>query len=192
METLDEMLVSSWFNGQHSVPKSYVQPPENRPGKLIFYSSKTIPVIDLGGGHDHQAETVNQIMKASQEYGIFQVINHGVSNDLVEDAMNVFKEFHGMAAKEKVSECSKDPNRSCKLYTSAENYTKQSVHYWKDALTHHCHPLENYIKYWPQKPTTYREIVGKYTKEVRKMGFQILEMLCDGLGLGKGILLWKT
>lgn len=77
METMDEMLLSSWVNHHSSVPSSYVQPPESRPGRLIVSSGKTIPVIDLGGHDDdhHHADTIKQILRASEEYGFFQVLN---------------------------------------------------------------------------------------------------------------------
>lgn len=85
-----------------------------------------------------------------------QVINHGVPGKLMDDTIRVFKEFHAMSAKEKASECSKDPNRSCRFYTSSEKYATEEVHVWRDALTHPCHPLEEYIEFWPAKPTRYR------------------------------------
>jgi len=47
-----------------------VQLPENRPAKVVS-SHEAIPVIDLGG-HDH-ADITKQILKASEEYGFFQV-----------------------------------------------------------------------------------------------------------------------
>lgn len=68
METMAKMLVSSWYNVHSSVPPSYVQPPECRPGNLIAAAGKTIPVVDLGG-HD----IAKHILKASEEYGFFQV-----------------------------------------------------------------------------------------------------------------------
>lgn len=71
METMDQRLVSTWSNVNSSVPLSFVQPPECRPGKVTNPSTKTIPLIDLGG-HDH-AHTISQVLKASQEYGFFQV-----------------------------------------------------------------------------------------------------------------------
>ncbi|KAI4352387.1 hypothetical protein L6164_006645 [Bauhinia variegata] len=181
MDTLDQKLVSSWFNAHSTVPSSYVQPPECRPGKLIATPGKKIPVVDLGG--NDRADTVKHVLKASEEYGFFQVINHGVSKDLMDDILKIFKEFHAMPAKEKVNECYKDPNGSCKLYTSSENYTEGALQYWKDSLTHPCPPSGEYMEYWPQKPTGYREIVGKYTRELRKLGLKILELLCDGLEL---------
>lgn len=182
METMEQRLISSWSNVNSSVPPSFVQPLECRPGKVTNPSSKTIPLIDLGG-HDH-AHTIMQILKASEEYGFFQVINHGVSKDLMDEAFNIFKEFHAMPPKEKISECSKDPNGiNCKLYASSENYQIDAVQYWKDTLTHPCPPSGEFMEFWPQKPPKYREVVGKYTQELNKLGHEILEMLCEGLGL---------
>ncbi|KAK7271838.1 hypothetical protein RJT34_28063 [Clitoria ternatea] len=70
----------------------------------------------------------------------------------MEETLNIYKEFHAMPPKEKVSECSKDPNRSCKLYTSSENYKKDAIQYWKDSLTHPCPPSGQSMEYWPKKP----------------------------------------
>lgn len=84
------------------------------------------------------------------------MINHGVSEELMDETMKVTKEFHEMPAIEKARECSKDPKNRCKLYTSSENYSTEKLHYWRDALVHPCHPLEEYIQFWPENPTRYR------------------------------------
>ncbi|XP_057436158.1 protein DOWNY MILDEW RESISTANCE 6-like [Lotus japonicus] len=178
---MDHKLVSSWYHLHSTVPLSYVQPPESRPGTVTVASGKAVPVVDLGG-HD-RAETLKQIFKASEEYGFFQVINHGVSNELIEDTLNIFKEFHAMPAEEKLSESSRDPNGSCMLYTSREINNKDCIQFWKDTLRHPCTPSEEFMEFWPLKPARYREVVEKYTKELRELGSQILEMLCEGLGL---------
>lgn len=74
METLDQMLVSSWYNVHSLVPPSYVQLPENRPSKVVSSLHKAIPVIDFGG-HD-RVDTTKQILEASEEYGFFQVTKY--------------------------------------------------------------------------------------------------------------------
>ncbi|XP_054800170.1 hyoscyamine 6-dioxygenase-like [Prosopis cineraria] len=186
MANLDEMLVSSWFNVESSVPSSYVQPPESRPGNLIPASGKTIPVVDLGA-HDPAVVAAN-ILKACKDFGFFQVINHGVSEELMKNTMTVCKEFHAMPGKDKLEECSRDPNGRCKLYTSSENYTKDAIQYWKDTLTLPCPPSMEYTQYWPRKPSNYREVVGEYAQELRKLGLKILELLEEGLGLSRGYL----
>nr|POE62470.1 protein downy mildew resistance 6 [Quercus suber] len=99
-----EHLVSSWYNDR-SLPESFILPPEDRPGILSL--GKNIPVVDLGA-HD-QPDILQQILEASQEFGMFQVINHGVPSKLIDEAMGVFKEFHALSAEDKAIETSKDP-----------------------------------------------------------------------------------
>lgn len=196
-----EKLVSSWFNVR-PLPEAYVFPPEQRPGKLFFPQGKSIPVLDLGG--QNRKETIQLIMKASKEFGFFQVTyyissiyhnqplltsvssnslkcsvlnmviwicethmfsckilhkqvtNHGVSKDLIADTLALAKEFHAMPAEDKICECSKDPDRSCKLYTSSGKYATEEKHYWRDCLIHPSHSFEKYMQFWPAKPVRYR------------------------------------
>lgn len=69
-----EKLVSSWSTTRTTLPESYIFPPETRPGVLNFSLVNTIiPVIDLK--NLDQTSIIQQICKASQEYGIFQVLN---------------------------------------------------------------------------------------------------------------------
>nr|XP_023895466.1 hyoscyamine 6-dioxygenase-like [Quercus suber] len=181
---MEDLLVSSWYRDR-AVPETYIFPPEQRPGKLIDVPvGNNIPVVDLGV-HD-QTQIIQQIFKASQDFGFFQVINHGVPNHLMDDAMSVFKEFHAMSGKDKTIECSKDPNKSCSVYTGRQNYAKEKFHLWRDGLLHLCNPQEKYIQFWPEKPTRYREVVGPYTTEVRKLGFRILEFISQGLEISHG------
>ncbi|KAL8118968.1 hypothetical protein AgCh_016455 [Apium graveolens] len=56
-----------------------------------------LPDIDLG--KPVEADTVQRIMNASREFG-FQVINHGVLDDLISVVTKVFKEFFEMPVKE--------------------------------------------------------------------------------------------
>ncbi|RZB98707.1 Hyoscyamine 6-dioxygenase [Glycine soja] len=178
---VDRKLVSSWYNLDSLVTSSCVQPPERRPGNAILASGKLVPVIDLGG-HD-RAVTIKNILNSSQDYVFFQVINHGVSKDLVDSTQNIFKEFHAMPADVKIHESPKDPNGSCKIYTSSARTTKDVVEYWKDTLSHPCQPSGEFKDYWPEKPVGYREVVGKYTQELRKLALQILELICEGFDL---------
>ncbi|KAK3026177.1 hypothetical protein RJ639_040564 [Escallonia herrerae] len=181
-----DVLISNWSNVQ-SLPKSYVFPSGRRPGNQIVPLCKDIPVVDLGKAEGvDRSETVQKILKASQQFGFFQVINHGVPESVADNAMNVFKEFFGMPAEYKATFYSNDPNKSCRLYTSTLNYDKEEVHYWRDNFTHHCHPLEDNIQDWPENPTTYRDIVGAYSGGVREFLLRILDLIAEGLGLATG------
>ncbi|KAK2413178.1 protein DOWNY MILDEW RESISTANCE [Trifolium repens] len=179
---MDLKLVSSWYNHHSSVPQSYVQPPERRPCNAVLSTNKKIPVIDLGG-HDRD-DIIRNIIKSSEEYGFFQVVNHGVAKELMEETLRIFKEFHAMSPNEKVVESSKDPNGNCKLYTSSGRNIEDVAKYWKDSLKHPCPPSGEFIEYWPEKPEGYRKIVGKYAKELRALGLRLLDLISEGLGLG--------
>ncbi|KAE8692193.1 RING/U-box superfamily protein [Hibiscus syriacus] len=101
----------------------------------------------------------------------------------MEETMNVAEEFHAMPGSDKERECTKDPNGSCKLYTSSYVYPREDIHLWRDAVMHPCRPLDQHIQFWPEKPTRYREVVGAYSVELRKLSCRILELICEGLGL---------
>ncbi|XWS76270.1 hypothetical protein CRYUN_Cryun01aG0160900 [Craigia yunnanensis] len=158
-------LISSWDKDQ-PLPESYIFPPDKRPGKLVVPRCNAVPVIDLG---DNRTDLIQQILKASQEFGLFQVVNHGVPEKIISDTRGVFKEFFEMPAEDKASMYSEDPRRFM-LITSTSNYDREKIHLWRDNLRHPCHPLEECVKFWPEKPTRYR----------------ILELLCEGLVIGSG------
>ncbi|KAB5556021.1 hypothetical protein DKX38_006930 [Salix brachista] len=72
------------------------------------------------------------------------------------------------------------------LYTSNLLYATEDVHLWRDNLRNSCHPLEECIQHWPEKPARYRHVVGAYATEVKKLAATILELICEGLGLESG------
>jgi len=176
------LLVTSWSNGVQCVPKDYIMPPERRAGDFVTIS-KDIPVINL---QNDRSDIIQQVMKACQEFGLFQVINHGVPEEMMADMRVLYDEFFNMPVEDKLGVYAEKFGDGCTLYTSGLNYAKEDVHYWKDTLKHACHPLEEHAPSWPEKPTRYREEVGKYSIEMRKMGFKVLELIAEGLGLNKG------
>ena len=86
-----------------------------------------------------------------------QLINHGVPEKLLQDVLDVTKEFFELPAEDKAVIFSDDPKQSYSLYTSID-YMNEETNYWRDALKHPCHPLEEHIQFWPQKPAQYRYV----------------------------------
>ncbi|XP_017233832.2 hyoscyamine 6-dioxygenase [Daucus carota subsp. sativus] len=169
---------SSRFDVEN-VPTNYTFPEKDRPGELPPVCH-TLPVIDLGKALD--AETVNLIFKASQEFGFFQVINHGVSEKILGDTTDVLKEFFASPEKEGSNSCGK----SNWVYDGSVNFDVNGVHLWRENLKHPCNPLEECMQQWPHHPTRYRDVVSTYLTEVGKLGKRILDLICQGLGLEKG------
>ncbi|XP_027089008.1 hyoscyamine 6-dioxygenase [Coffea arabica] len=112
-------LLSSWSSNLKSLPENYIVPVEKRPGMPVPIS-KDIPVIDLG--EEDRANRIQKIMKASQEFGLFQVINHGVSEELMTDAVNVGREFFSLPAEEKAKFVDQDAQNGCMVNTTSGSY----------------------------------------------------------------------
>ncbi|KAM3355938.1 hyoscyamine 6-dioxygenase [Capsicum galapagoense] len=176
---------SKWYNVQ-SVPQSYTFPPEERPGETpIIPICHKIPVIDLEKSlvsSSEKMETIKQLLQAGQEFGFFQVINHGIPEDVMSQTILTFNEFFDMADEQ----ITNVPARKGWIYTGSEQEVKDGVHLWRDNIKHRCHPLEKCMQSWPDKPASYREVVGRYVAEIRKLSLTILELISEGLGIESG------
>ncbi|KAG8370778.1 hypothetical protein BUALT_Bualt13G0018900 [Buddleja alternifolia] len=178
-----DKLISSKQNIQH-VPESYILPPERRPGKVVIPSSKCIPVIDLRGNTDRQ-ELVQRIMKACQDFGFFELTNHGIPEDLMHDVLKVAEEFIQLPVEDKANFYSDDPAKKCRLYSSID-HDQEKVHFWRDSLRLPCHPLEDFVEEWPNNPARFREVIGDYAVRVRELSLLLLDLIREGLGLESG------
>nr|XP_043633228.1 flavanone 3-dioxygenase 2-like [Erigeron canadensis] len=176
-----DKLLSVRSSSIQTLPKNYIFPVESRPGEVAIPFCDALPMIDLLACDWDNA--VQQVLEACQEFGIFQLINHGVDEDLVNDTMKVVKEFFNMPGKDKEEYYSEDPNKKCRLFTGGYDYKNENIHLWRDTLRHPCVPLDDCLPLWPKKP---RDIVGKYALEMGELSSRILELLSQGLGLGPG------
>ncbi|KAF5951382.1 hypothetical protein HYC85_009326 [Camellia sinensis] len=171
-------LVSSWSKNVHTLPENFVCSSEERPGDLAVPLCRGIPVVDLQqvDGHD-RADSIKQIMKGSQDFGMFQVINHGLLKELMDDTMSLFKEFFDMPEEDKATYYSEDTSKSFRLYTGSFPHSVINHNYWKDSRI---------TLKLGQKSQIDTEVVGTYSVEVRKLGLRILNLICEGLGIEVG------
>ncbi|KAI3773006.1 hypothetical protein L6452_04203 [Arctium lappa] len=182
-----EKMVSSWCNTLKSIPQDYVFPEDTRPGDQIVPILKNCPMIDLEKAvSGDRNDVIRQVLQASQDFGFFKVINHGVGEDLIKDTIGMVKEFFNMTNEDKASLYSLDSYKSCRMYTSSFKYDRESIHQWRDVLIHFCHPLDELVDTWPNNPFKYRDVVGKFSVEVRNLSLRILEMIREGLELKPG------
>ncbi|KAK7267377.1 hypothetical protein RIF29_20049 [Crotalaria pallida] len=181
-----DKLLSNSSNIEY-VPENYIFPPETRPGDEKIPLGSNIPMIDLSEAEKgDRIRTIQKIIKAAEEFGFFQVINHGVSLNIMDETRSVFKELFQMPVEYKQTLCTGDPLSPCKMCTSSITYAIQKVHLWRDNFRHPCHPPEKWQHFWPEKPTRYRECVRKCSVEVKKLASRILSLISEGLGLDCG------
>nr|ADN39436.1 flavonoid biosynthesis oxidoreductase protein [Solanum lycopersicum] len=178
---METKVISSGIN-HSTLPQSYIRPESDRPRLSEVVDCENVPIIDLSCGD--QAQIIRQIGEACQTYGFFQVINHGVPKEVVEKMLGVAGEFFNLPVEEKLKLYSDDPSKTMRLSTSF-NVKKETVHNWRDYLRLHCYPLEKYAPEWPSNPSSFREIVSRYCREIRQLGFRLEEAIAESLGLDK-------
>ncbi|KAG7556365.1 Oxoglutarate/iron-dependent dioxygenase [Arabidopsis suecica] len=165
-----------------TLPGNYVRPISDRPRLSEVSQLEDFPLIDLSS--TDRSVLVQQIHQACARFGFFQVINHGVSKQLIDEMVSVAHEFFSMSMEEKMKLYSDDPTKTIRLSTSF-NVKKEEVNNWRDYLRLHCHPIHKYVHEWPSNPPSFKEIVSKYSREVREVGFKIEELISESLGLEK-------
>ncbi|EES11613.1 protein DOWNY MILDEW RESISTANCE 6 [Sorghum bicolor] len=142
------------------------------------------PVINLGHlnlDSVTRSGVIDEIAKACRDLGYFQVINHGISQSVMDCAVEAASDFFKLSSEAKEEFASEDLRQPVRYDTSS----KDSISMSRAFLKHYAHPLSDWIQYWPEKPTIYREYMGKYAVEVRSVALQLIEAILEGLGLGK-------
>lgn len=181
---MDTKVLSTGIPHKH-LPETYIRPESDRPRLAEVSDCHDMPIIDVGC-HDRNL-VVEQLRRGCRDYGFFQVINHGVCKELVEEMKKVADEFFKLPVEEKLKLYSDDPSKTMRLSTSF-NVQKEEVHNWRDYLRLHCWPLEQYAHEWPSNPPAFKEIVSKYCKEVRELGFRLEDLISESLGLQRDYL----
>ncbi|KAJ6902305.1 2-oxoglutarate-dependent dioxygenase [Populus alba x Populus x berolinensis] len=176
-------------SGTPLIPERYVKPPLERPSINSTASMDVnIPVIDLVGlyGDDHalRAAILDQIAIACREWGFFQVINHGVSPQLMDRAREAWRQFFHSPME--VKQAYANTPKTYEGYGSRLGVEKGAILDWSDYYFLHYLPstLKDCNK-WPTIPADCREVLDEYGKQLVKLCGRLMKVLSINLGLGE-------
>ncbi|KAG8043849.1 hypothetical protein GUJ93_ZPchr0458g22864 [Zizania palustris] len=144
--------------------------------------SQPMPVINLGHlslDPTSRCRVVDDIARACRDLGYFQVINHGISQSVMDDAIEAATDFFNLPSETKEEYASDDLQQPVRYDTSSKDGISMS----RAFLKHYAHPLCDWLQYWPQQPPIYREYMAKYAVEVRGVALKLMEAILEGLGL---------
>nr|AYM45134.1 flavonol synthase [Fagopyrum tataricum] len=170
-----------------SLSSKYIISDDKRPRLSEVVHSDSIPIIDM---NKELNDVVQQVAQASQEYGFFQIINHGVSDNLYKKAMEVVTEFFHLPPEEK-ARFSEGLVKGMKVfgYYLKEQTGDPEMHMWSEIVSHLWHPSDpTFTRPLPQNPPQYREVMEAYSKEIEELFTRILGLLSLGLGLEETVL----
>ncbi|KAK9283645.1 hypothetical protein L1049_011895 [Liquidambar formosana] len=174
-------------SGLPEIPDRYVKPPTERPVTIPDSNDVNIPLIDLGGmlGDDNtRAATLDQISDACRNWGFFQVVNHGVSHDLMDNMREKWRQFFHSPMELKQSYANSP--KTYEGYGSRLGVEKGAILDWSDYYFLHYLPskLKDHNK-WPVLPDSCREVIEEYADQLVKLSGRLMKILSINLGLGE-------
>lgn len=175
-----------------SIPQRYIKPLSDRPSiNSILETTNNIPIIDLRGLYStnphEKASTFKQISEACKEWGFFQIVNHGVSHDLMDLAKETWRQFFHLPME--VKQLYANSPKTYEGYGSRLGVKKGAILDWSDYYYLHYLPLslKDYNK-WPSLPPSCREVFDEYGIELVKLCERLMKVLSINLGLEENFL----
>ncbi|KAJ6685352.1 1-AMINOCYCLOPROPANE-1-CARBOXYLATE OXIDASE 5-LIKE [Salix purpurea] len=133
-----------------------------------------IPVIDfskVNGTGEERARTMAQIANGCEEWGFFQLMNHGIPEELLEKVKKVCSEYFKLE-REEIFKNSAVANTLKALAEKNSGEKLENVD-WEDVIT----LLDD--NEWPSKTPGFKETMTEYRAELKKLAEKI-EVLSNG------------
>ena len=147
----------------------------------------SVPIIDIAGVTQNASgeaaqQAVNDIAKACREWGFFQVINHGISDELVETVWQRTRAFFAgpVAAKEVILRTRENPWGYYNNELTKNQRDKKEVF---DYTTDGTDPIYGAENRWPDVGTEFRDTMRAYLDACTRLSLTLLEAFCVGLNL---------
>ncbi|KAF7803257.1 Protein SRG1 [Senna tora] len=171
----------------HSIPHQYIRDDDHHHESSSSSSSPApIPIIDMnlllsGDDEDHDEHThrseseLHKLHLACTDWGIFQLVNHGVSPEELEELRNGIEGFFKLPLEEKMKY--KIRAGEVEGYGTVIKSPNQKLD-WGDRLYMTVNPLHTRKPYLlPDLPSSLRSKLEIYIEKVQKMGMAILGLL---------------
>ncbi|KAK6288173.1 hypothetical protein POUND7_014352 [Theobroma cacao] len=172
---------------EKTLQASFVRDEDERPKVAYNQFSNEIPVISLAGIDDvdgNRAEICKKIVEACEDWGVFQVIDHGVDTKLISEMTRLAREFFALPAEEKLRFDMSGGKKGGFIVSS--HLQGEAVQDWREIVTYFSYPLKarDYSR-WPDKPEGWVEVTKEYSDKLMGLACKLLEVLSEAMDLDK-------
>ncbi|KAK7380260.1 hypothetical protein VNO78_32766 [Psophocarpus tetragonolobus] len=145
-------------------------------------SKLNVPIIDLKGiatNSSLRVEALNKIRRACKEWGFFQVVNHGIGVEVLDEMICGIRRFYEQEDEVRKSFYSRDVNKKVRCFSNGNLFRDPSTD-WRDSVAFVMTPEPPNPE---EIPAVCRDIVIEYSEKVRALRFTIFELFSEALGL---------
>nr|GLL46208.1 1-aminocyclopropane-1-carboxylate oxidase homolog 1-like isoform X1 [Ipomoea trifida] len=168
--------------GITKLPAIFIHPKATHNSSIPTAGKHSIPIIDLEGIHGNEMkrrEVVEAIGEASETWGFFQVVNHGIPINVLEEIKRGVRGFREQDTEVKKEWYTRDRSRRVVYNCNFDLYTAPAAN-WRDTIFCFMTPNPPHPQ---QLPPVCSDILIKYSKEVKEVGGVLFELLSEALGL---------
>jgi len=179
-------LAQTCSRSDEQVPERYIRAEANTEDVITGYansSATAIPIIDLSKLYDPQSshEECSKLGSACQQWGFFQLINHGVPDEVICNLREDIAEFFNLPLETKKA-YSQLPN-GLEGYGQVFVVSEEQKLDWADMFYLVVRPNEaRDLRFWPAHPPSFRTSIDRYSLEAAKVARCLLEFMAKDMG----------
>ncbi|CAN1746398.1 2-oxoglutarate-dependent dioxygenase 11 [Linum perenne] len=175
-----QQLASESKDDDH-VPIRYIRP-ELELDQVSIDGSRHIPVIDMIKLAAASDEELAKLHSACKDWGFFQVINHGVTEEVIQRMKLDLQEFFNQPLQEKML-YAQMPN-NMEGYGQGFVVSEEQKLDWGDMLFIHSLPVNaRNMRHWPRVPSSFRTSLEQYSSDLEKLVLTLLNYMAINLEL---------
>lgn len=173
------------ISDEKTLRRSFVRDEDERPKVAYNVFSNEIPVISLAGIDDAEgsrSEICRKIVEACEDWGIFQVVDHGVDSELIADMTRLAREFFSLPPEEKLRFDMSGGKKGGFIVSS--HLQGEAVLDWREIVTFFSYPIKarDYSR-WSDKPEGWISVAQNYSEKLMGLACRLLGVLSEAMGL---------
>ncbi|WOH09730.1 hypothetical protein DCAR_0729188 [Daucus carota subsp. sativus] len=142
---------------------------------------ESFPIINMEKlNGEERAATMDRIKDACENWGFFEVLNHGISIELMDTVERLTKEHYKKSMEQRFKEMVEKKGLET-VQNEIDDLDWESTFF----LSHL--PQSNMADI-PDLEDEYRKAMKEFAKGIEKLAEELLDLLCENLGLEKGYL----
>ncbi|KAI3684267.1 hypothetical protein L6452_33488 [Arctium lappa] len=169
------------LNSMKELPDSYAWSTVH--GCPSSCGSDPVPVINL-----EDPDAIKHVGHACETWGVFQLINHGIPMDLLNNMEASGRKLFSLPIEQKQKAARSPDGVSGYGVARISSFFPKLM--WSEGFTIVGSPYEHAEKLWPQGYGNFCELIEEYKKEMNKLANQLMWLILGSLGITTGEINW--